>query len=190
MVNLLWLSPENGLYSRSSCSVFGLYFIVFGVFFFFYWFFCEVFFFFFFGHACRIFVPQPGMNPCPQEWKHRAPNYWATKEFLFIKRIYLYIYTFVHSLLAVLGLCRCTRASSCCGAQASHGGGFSCCGVHTPVPQASGSCSSLAQWLLLSGFRAQAQYLWCRGLVVPSHVESSRTRDQTQITPLNWKADS
>ena len=32
-----------------------------------------------------------------------------------------------------------------------------------------------------SGSRAQAQWLWCRGLTVLQHVESTQTRDQTHV---------
>jgi len=31
--------------------------------------------------------------------------------------------------------------------------------------------------LLILGFNAQAQELWCTGLVAPRHMESSQTRD-------------
>ena len=67
--------------------------------------------------------------------------------------------------MAVPVLHCCTRAfSSCrergllssCSAQSSHCRGFSCC-------------------------RAQAQWLWCTGLVALQQVESSWTRDQTRI---------
>ena len=36
------------------------------------------------------------------------------------------------------------------------------------------NCRSQAQELRLVGFRAPGQQLWCMGLVVPQHVESSR----------------
>ena len=51
----------------------------------------------------------------------------------------------------------------------SHCGGFSC-----DKAQAS---------------RAQAQWLWCTGLVALRHVESFRTRDRTR-GPLHWQVDS
>ena len=38
-----------------------------------------------------------------------------------------------------------------------------------------------AQQSQLTGSRAQAQQLWCRGLAVPQHVRSSQTRDQTHV---------
>ena len=37
------------------------------------------------------------------------------------------------------------------------------------------------QQLWLPGSRAQAQQLWCTGLVAPPHVGSSQTRDQTLV---------
>ena len=43
------------------------------------------------------------------------------------------------------------------------------------------SCSTWAQQLWLVGSRAQAQQLWCTGLVAPWHVGSSWTRDQTRV---------
>ena len=63
---------------------------------------------------------------------------------------------------------------SSCGVQASHGGGFSRC---------------RAQALGCMGFRSSStsaleclfKQLWCRGLVAPRHVESSRTRHQIHV---------
>ena len=43
------------------------------------------------------------------------------------------------------------------------------------------SCAMWAQQLWLAGSRAQAQQLWCTGLVALWHVGSSRTRDQTPV---------
>ena len=71
-------------------------------------------------------------------------------------------------------------ATLCCGAWASHCGGFFCCGawalgMRASVVVARGlrSCNA--------GFRAQAQLLWHMGLVAPQHVGSSQTRDQTHV---------
>ena len=36
---------------------------------------------------------------------------------------------------------------------------------------------------------AQARWLWCTGLV-PQHVGSSRIRDRTRVSCINWQADS
>ena len=43
------------------------------------------------------------------------------------------------------------------------------------------SCGSRAQLLWLAGSRAQAQQLWCMGLVAPRHMGSSQTRAQTRV---------
>ena len=76
---------------------------------------------------------------------------------LFLKnKFYLFIYLF----LAVLGLCCCmwlslvavSGATLRCGAQASHCGGFSCCGARTVGSQASvvvaHGLSSCGSWAL------------------------------------------
>ena len=46
------------------------------------------------------------------------------------------------------------------------------------------SCGSWAQQLWLVGSRAQAQQLWCKGLVAPQHVGSSRARVQTCVPSI------
>ena len=61
-----------------------------------------------------------------------------------------------------------------CSVQASHCGGFSCC-----TAKALG-CMGLVVWLV--GSKAQAQYLWCMGLVALWHIQSSQTRDQTCVS--------
>ena len=43
------------------------------------------------------------------------------------------------------------------------------------------NCGTWAQQLWLAGSRAQAQQLWCTGLVAPWHVVSSWTRARTRI---------
>ena len=43
------------------------------------------------------------------------------------------------------------------------------------------SCGRRAQYLWLAGFRAQAQQLWCMGLVALWHVGSSQTRAETCV---------
>ena len=43
------------------------------------------------------------------------------------------------------------------------------------------SCGTWAQQLWHTGSRAEAQQLWCMGLVAPPYVGSSRTRDQTCV---------
>ena len=56
--------------------------------------------------------------------------------------------------------------------RASRCGGFSCCGAWALGYSGFRSCSLWPQWLLLSGSRAQAQWLWCVGLVALWHVGS------------------
>ena len=48
------------------------------------------------------------------------------------------------------------------------------------------SCSTQAQWLWFAGSRAQAQQLWCKGLVAPQHVGFSRARDRTHVPCISW----
>ena len=57
------------------------------------------------------------------------------------------------------------------GVRASCCGGFSYCGAQALGTQ--------AQQPWLPGSRAQAQSLWCMGLVAPRHVVSSQIRDRT-----------
>ena len=80
---------------------------------------------------------------------------------------------FLNSLLVALGLCCCVSTlSSCrergqvsnCSVQASHCGGFSCCGARA--------------------LGVQVQKLGHMGVVALQHVGSSQTRD-----PLHWQAD-
>ena len=53
------------------------------------------------------------------------------------------------------------------------GGLLSSCGAHWPL---------IAVASMLQIFRAQAQYLRCTGLIALEHVETSQTRDQTQVS--------
>ena len=79
----------------------------------------------------------------------------------------------------MLGLHSCAHAFSSCDGQASHCGGFSC-GERV--------LGARAQQLGFLGSRAQAQELWCTGLVAPWHVGSFRSG----IKPcaLHWQVDS
>ena len=71
---------------------------------------------------------------------------------------FLKVFLKLYSVLAVLGLCCCTRAFSSCSEQ----GLLSSC---------SAQASLVAEHGLLG---AWAQYLWHMGLAAPRHVESSR----------------
>ena len=75
---------------------------------------------------------------------------------LFLKKFIYLIYLF----LAVLGLRCCTRAFSSCGEQASHCGGFSCCGAQALGAQAS---VVVAHGLSSCGLRALERRLSSRG---------------------------
>ena len=66
-----------------------------------------------------------------------------------------------------------------CDTQASHCGGFSCWGARALGSTGFSSCGSVS--------RAQAQCLWCRGLVAPRHVGSSRPRDRTCVSCLGMR---
>ena len=98
--------------------------------------------------------------------------------FFFYVYISLLIYLFIFNLLAALGLRCCARAfSSCwragatlrCGAQASHCGGFSCCGA-----QALG---------------ARASVVVARGLSCSAACGIFPDQGSNPC-PLHWQADS
>ena len=65
-------------------------------------------------------------------------------------------------LLGLFPSCGEQELLSSCDVPASYCGGFSCCGAWALGCLGFSSCS-----------RAEAQYLWCTGLVAPWHVESS-----------------
>ena len=117
---------------------------------------------------------------------------------------YLFIYTFgcVGSLLLHVGFLQLRRAGAalCCGAWASHCGGFSCCRARALGAWASvvgacrlqsagsvvvahclSSCGSQALEHRLSSCGTRAQQLWHTGLVAPWHVGSSWTRARTRV---------
>ena len=77
--------------------------------------------------------------------------------------------------LAALGLCCCTRAFSSCSKQ-----GLLFIAVQSLVVEHGLQACGLQQ-LWLVGSRAQAQQLWCTGLVASRHVGSSRTRARTRV---------
>ena len=90
----------------------------------------------------------------------------------------------------MLDLCFCTAFSlvvssqcllSSCDTRASHCGDFSC-GSRALGHVGSSSCDSWAQSLWFPGSRAQAQCLWCTGLVTLWHVRSSRPKNWTHIS--------
>ena len=104
---------------------------------------------------------------------------------LFLKNLFiLFTYFWLHWVFVLCtGFLQLRRAGTPlrCSARASHCSGFSCCGAWALGARASvviahglSSCGSQAS-------RAQAQQLWCMGLVALQHVGSSRTRDRTRV---------
>ena len=93
----------------------------------------------------------------------------------------------------MLGLCCSVGFPGCSeqgllsswGTQASHCGGFSCCGSWALGQAGFSSCGVWAQQLWLPGCRAQAQKLWCTGLVAPQHLGSSWIGDQTCVSCIS-----
>ena len=77
----------------------------------------------------------------------------VTEQFWFIFFLSNFIYLFIHSFMAALGICCCTRAFSLVALSRGYSllwcGGFSCCGAWALGPW--------AQHLWLVGSRAQAQ---------------------------------
>ena len=110
--------------------------------------------------------------------------------FFKIYLFYLFIFGCIGSSLLHTGFLQLQRAGAtlCCGAWASHCGGFSCCGARAlgiwasvVVAHGISSCGTWDQQVWLMGSRAQAQQLQCMGLVAPRHVGSSRTRARTDV---------
>ena len=103
--------------------------------------------------------------------------------FFFNKFIYfiLFIFGCVGSSLLHVDILQLWRVGATlhCSARASHCSGFSCCGARAPGTRASVVVARGLQQLWLVGSRAEAQQLWCTGLVAPRHVGSSRTRART-----------
>ena len=97
--------------------------------------------------------------------------------------IYNCIYLFGHAGSSLL----CGLSSSCderelpgrCGVPASHSGDLRSMAVEWAGLS---RCGLWEQLLWSSGSRAQAQYLWCPGLVAPLHVGSSWIRDPTHVS--------
>ena len=69
-----------------------------------------------------------------------------------------------------------TSYCSCC-VRASHCGGFSCWTEQILRHTGFSSCSAQAHQLWPPESKAQAQQLWCTGLVAPRHMGCSWTRD-------------
>ena len=106
--------------------------------------------------------------------------------------INLYFFNLNNLFLTILSLCCCmgfyqvavsrghslvAAASLVAEIELQGGAGFSSCKV----------CSSE---VVVLGARAQAQQLWCTGLVALWHVGSSQTQGSSLYLPLYWQADS
>ena len=95
------------------------------------------------------------------------PPLLVAKEYIFLKKINLFIYLFIFGCVGSSFLCegflqlRRAGATPHCSAQASHCRGLSCCRAQAPD--------------------AQAQQLWLTGPVAPRHVGSSQTRARTRV---------
>ena len=72
------------------------------------------------------------------------------------------------------------RPARCCRARAYHCGDFSCFAAQALGHAGLSSCSTQAQQLRPAGSRAWAQQ-WHLVFVVPWHMESSQTRDQSYV---------
>ena len=126
--------------------------------------------------ACRILVPQLGIEPRSQAVEAWNPNHWTAREFpkeckflipavfslKFLNLINLYILgASAGSSLQRVGFLSCDKLLSSCSAPASHGSDFFCC---------------RAQALEYPGFSSSRNGLsGCgTGLIAPWHVESSQ----------------
>ena len=112
-------------------------------------------------------LPSMGLHRVGHDWSDLAAAEWLTHTF-----IYLYFACAGSSLLRGL-FCswREQRLLSSCGAQASHCGGFSCCG--SQVCGLSSCCSQALELRLTSW--------WCMDLVALQHMAFSWTRGQTHV---------
>ena len=99
----------------------------------------------------------------------------------FLKKNFIYLFWLCWVFFASWLFSSCGESGllSSCSVWASHCAGFSCCGAG-----ALGYADFSTQQLQLPGSRAQAQELWCMGLVAAWHVGSSRIRDQTMSPVL------
>ena len=124
-------------------------------------------------------MPTPLLPVPPSLSPLVTASWFSIEDKRIFKNFYLFIYLFIFGCVGSLLLRTCflqllrAGATLPCGAWASHCSGFSCCGAR--------ALGTRAQQLWLAGSRAQAQLLWCTGLVAPWHVGSSQTRDRTRV---------
>ena len=118
--------------------------------------------------------------------------------FYFINLFYLFIFGCMGSSLLCAGFLQLRRAGAtlCCGARASHGGGFSCCGARALGAQASVVVACGLQQLWHAGSVVVARGLQSTGSVIVVHGLSCSTAcgifpDQgSNPCPLHWQEDS
>ena len=102
--------------------------------------------------------------------------------FVFVLFIYLFwLCWFSIAAWAFLQLWQ-ARPTLPCNEWASHCSGFSCCRAWILQRTGFGSCGLWAHELRFPGSRAQAQQLWCMGLVALWQVGSPRIGNQTRVS--------
>ena len=104
--------------------------------------------------AYGVLVPWPGIEPAHSALKVQTPNCWTIKEFPLVDFFYDFVNIFFKHLFVLLLLfwrwwvfvaacglssscCEQGLATLCCGARASHCGGFSYCGAQALATWAS-----------------------------------------------------
>ena len=100
--------------------------------------------------------------------------------YLFFKRFIYFWLCWVITLPARFLLSAVSGATPGWGARASHCSSFSSLGAQALGLDFS-SCGARTQKSCFEGSWALAQFLWHRGLVVPRHLGSSKTRDRTCV---------
>ena len=107
----------------------------------------------------------------------------SDKACAFFKKNYLFIFGCIGCSLLHTGFLQLRQAGATfsCSPQASHCGGFSCCGAQALGVWASVVVARGLHQLWLAGSRVQAQQLWPMGLVALWHVGSSRTKARTCV---------
>ena len=128
--------------------------------------------------ACGIQFPDQGSNT---GLLFGSLSHWTTREvlphsfffFFFDSFYYLFLALPSHGCCVDFSLVAANRGY--CDAQASHCGGFPCCGAQAIVVVAHG----VSSW---DSCRARAQQLQHMGLVALQHVGSSQTRDRTFVS--------
>ena len=115
-------------------------------------------------------------------------DYWAPEMWLMQQGIYFLIfYNFKNNLYLLILAALVFVAARTGFSVVVASGGYSSCGAWLLlavllVLQSTGSRALGLQLLQPPGSKAQAHWLWHRGLVAPWHVGSSRTRGRTRVS--------